>query len=122
MNENKLPDFDDMDKMARVVADSKAKLEDAKNGLESYVADCIREAMTDQAYWIDGKRPTMGYAEKVIALHGNTDEDRIELYELRQEIIKQTQRYQEAKALLDNMRDRIDVWQTVSANQRKVNF
>lgn len=110
----KLPDFDDMDKMARIVADAKAKLEDAKNALDVEIAMMIGAAE------LAGKKPTGVYIEKVISILGNNEQDAQRLQQIRNEIVEQTRRYQEAKGLLDNMRDRIDVFQTVSANGRKV--
>lgn len=121
-NGNNLPDFDDMDKVAKIVADAKARLEDAKNFLDAYISDCVKAAMISKDYWINGKPPTMSYVDRVIAIEGNTKEDKEILKNARQEIVNQIQRYQEARGLLDNMKDRIGVWQTTSANMRKVNL
>jgi hypothetical protein len=117
-----LPDFDDMDKLATAIATAKAMLEDAKNTLEEEQARCIQDALTRQEFWIDNKPPTMGYCTAVVAVRGNTEADYIKLSELKRVIIESTKTYQEAKALLDNMKDRIAVWQTHSANMRKATF
>jgi hypothetical protein len=115
-----LPDFDDMDKVAKIISDSKAELEDKKNRLDEYVATCVRTAMTDKNYWINNKPPSMDYIEKVVTVHGNTDEDARILSELREQIVNLMKQFQESKMVLDNMKDRIAVWQTHSANHRKV--
>lgn len=116
-----LPDFDDMDEVARVATSAKAKLEDRKNFLESYISDCIKAAYVCKEYWVNGKPPTASYCNSVIAVVGNTEEDKKTIQQTRDEIVEQGRIYQEAKLILDNMKDRIDVWQTHSANQRKLN-
>lgn len=117
-----LPDFDDMNKIAKFIASSKAKLEDAKNQLEEKIADCIHQALTNQDYWLDNKPPTMSYCTSVISVRGNNEDDFKELKRLRESIIEYNRSYQEARSILDNMKDRISVWQTHSANTRKANM
>lgn len=119
---DQLPDFDDMDKLAEIIASSKAKLEDAKNLLEEEIARCIQDALTKQENWIEGKPPTMGYCTSVIAVKGNNNRDAEILKELKALIVKHAENYQKSKVILDNMKDRIAVWQTMSANQRKASF
>jgi hypothetical protein len=122
MNIESLPDFDDMDKMAKISTAAKANLEDAKNNLNILIADCIQEAMENTDYWLGNKPPTMSYCEKVISISGNTPKDCEKLEYWRKEIIAHEKTYQESKLLLDNMKSRIAVWQTSSANGRKVNL
>lgn len=117
-----LPDFDDMDRMARIIADAKANIEDRKNKLDEFIAICIQDAMTNQEYWINGKPPTIGYCMSVVAIKGNTAEDFLFIRNVKEEIVKYTKVYQESKALLDNMKDRIAVWQTSCVNARKANY
>lgn len=122
MNIESLPDFDDMDTVVRVATTAKAKLEDAKNKLNEYIAIIIEQAMRLEAHWINGKPPTASYCESVLSMLGNYEEQRIELARLRKEIVEQERTYQEARMLLDNMKSRIATWQTHSANGRKANL
>lgn len=122
MNIESLPDFDDMDTVVRVATTAKAKLETAKNDLASMIAAVIGQAMEDQKYWVNGKPPTAAYCESVLSVLGNDANQESQLRALRKEIVEQERTYQEAKLLLDNMKSRIAVWQTSSANGRKANL
>lgn len=114
-----LPDFDDMDTIGKEITDAKARLEDAKNALDIKVAECIQKAMTNEEYWVNGKPPTMGYCNSVVAIKGNTKQDEQELKTIKQEIVKQTERYNGARQKQNVMAARIDIWRTESANNRK---
>lgn len=117
-----LPDFDDMDTVVRVATTAKAKLETLKNNLQSAIAEYTLQALTNEKYWVGGKPPTAAYCQSVISVIGNSERERSYLDSVRAEIIEQERTYQEAKLLLDNMKSRIAVWQTSSANHRKTNL
>jgi hypothetical protein len=117
-----LPDFDDMDRMARIIADAKARLEDTKNKLDEYIAQCTQMALTNQDYWINNKPPSAAYCKTVISVVGNHKADAERIIELKNQIVEYQKLYQESKQILEHMRDRIEVWRTVQANGRKVNI
>jgi len=114
-----LPDFDEMDEVAKKSADAKARLEDAKNQLDNEIARCIQTATLDEKYWINGKAPSMSYCSAVISRVGNTPEDAVLLDEIRKNITKYAELTFKYKKLMDSMESRISVWQTLSANKRK---
>lgn len=117
-----LPDFDDMDTVVRVATTAKAKLETAKNDLTGMIAAIIEQAMRSEKYWINGKPPTASYCDSVLSVLGNDAHQESQLSALRKEIVEQERTYIEAKLLLDNMKSRISVYQTHSANGRKANL
>lgn len=111
-----------MDTVVRVATTAKAKLESAKINLETFVAELTQEAITKERYWLNGKPPTAAYCASVIAVIGLDDSSKNAIKHLRNEIVEQERTWQEAKLLLDNMKSRIAVWQTHSANGRKANL
>jgi hypothetical protein len=117
---SEIPNIDDMDRMAKISTTAKAKLEDLKNELEQKIAHCIKEALINKDYYINGKAPTASYCSLVVTARGNTETDFAEISRLKSEIVEQERIYQEAKLLLGNMKDRVSIWQTSSANNRKV--
>lgn len=117
-----LPDFDDMDTVVRVATTAKAKLETAKNDLAEVIAMIIETSMKDDRYWVNGKPPTASYCESVLSVIGNTQADKELLVRIRKDIAEQERTWQEAKLLLDNMKSRISIFQTMSANGRKANL
>lgn len=114
-----MPDFDDFEKMAADVARLKAEILTIKGALSQAEAVCMREALTNSDYWIGGKRPAMNYCEKIVKELGNTEEDRIVLRNLRVALANKTEAYQLLQHLITSSRDKLDLYRTLSANQRK---
>ena len=117
--EKLIPDFDDMERLAREAAKTKAEILVLKNQLTQLEASCMRVALTDETYWIGNRRPSMAYCEEVVKRLGNTEEDRQRLFDLRQQIAEKTEAYQLLQHLIDLGRDRLSLFQTLSANTRK---
>lgn len=118
LNEKLLPDFDDMDELARASSQARLKANTIKNTLEEYIAGCVRAAYTTQEYWPSGKSPTQSYIERVVKVLGNTETDAKIIKELSEQYETAHAEYSEAYNLLQNLKDRISVFQTLSANQR----
>jgi len=116
--EKLLPDFEDLDALARASSKARFNANKTKDKLEEYVAKCVRECYTEQRYWPAGKSPTQSYIEKVVKIVGNTEEDAMIIKELTEEYQKLRAEYEESRQLLDNLKSRISVFQTLSANQR----
>jgi len=114
-----MPDFDDFEKMAVEVSRVKAEILVLKGALAQAEAMCMREALTNSDYWIGGKRPAMNYCEKVVKELGNTEEDRVALRNLRTELANKTEAYQLLQHLIILSRDKLDLYRTISANERK---
>ena len=117
--ENLIPDFDDFETLAREAAELKGNLIVIKSHLAKLEAECMRVALTDNTYWIGGKRPSMAYCEKVVKLIGNTPEDKLKLSNLRQELADLTEASQLLQHLITMERDKLDLYRTFSANTRK---
>lgn len=114
-----MPDFDDFEKMATDAARLKADILVTKNALSEIEAQCMRAALTDSAYWIGNKRPSMAYCEKIVKEIGNTEEDSAALCDLRNQLAEMTEAYQLLQHLITLSRDKLDLYRTLSANQRK---
>jgi len=114
-----IPDFDDFEKMATDAARFKADIMIAKNNLYQLEAHCMREALTNKEYWIGGKMPSMAYCEKIVKEIGNTAEDNAALCSYRDQIATMTEAYQLLQNLITMSRDKLDLYRTVSANERK---
>ena len=114
-----IPDFDDFETLAREAAELKGSLIVVKSQLAKLEAECMRTALTDRIHWLDGKRPSMAYCEKIVKLVGNTPEDQESLSNLRQDLAEITEAYQLLQHLITMERDKLDLYRTMSANTRK---
>ena len=117
--ENLIPDFDDFEVLAREAAELKGSLIAVKSQLAKLEAECMRDALTNNTYWIGGKRPSMAYCEKIVKFVGNTPKDQRELSNLRQELAELTEAHQLLQHLITMKRDQLDLYRTVCANTRK---
>lgn len=116
--ENYLPDFDDLEKVGRASAQAKFEANQLKDQIDEYIAFCVKQAYTNQIYWINGKQPPQSYIENTVKVLGNTPEDTQKLKELQEQYREKWKVYEELKSLLDSMKDRISVFQTLSSNKR----
>ena len=89
-----------------------------KDQIATYIAKCVKDAYTNQSLWINNKPPTQSYIENTVKIVGNTIEDAIYLKELSDTYREKWRIYEESKALLESMKDRISVFQTLSSNKR----
>jgi hypothetical protein len=116
--ENLLPDFSDMEVVVHAATEARLKAHQVKGELESYIAACVRSAYQNQQYWINGKPPTQTYIDKVVSVVGNTDEDAVRIRQLSQEYFDLQRVQDESRQLLQNMRDQLAAFQTLSSNKR----
>lgn len=116
--EDTLPDWDDLSKVGNLVAQSKFEANQIKDQIATYIAKCVKDAYTNQSLWINNKPPTQSYIENTVKIVGNTIEDAIYLKELSDTYREKWRIYEESKALLESMKDRISVFQTLSSNKR----
>lgn len=117
--ENLVPDFEDFEQMIAEVARVRAEILTIKVALSKLEARCMREALTNSAYWVGGKRPAMNYCEKIVKELGNTEEDSVNLTNLRTELANKTETYQLLQGLIALGKDKLSLYQTISANTRK---
>lgn len=117
--EDLIPDFDEMKEMADRAARLKGKVIALKANISMYEAQVIKEAMTNRDHWQDGKRPGITYCQSVVSKVGNTDTDREVLYGWRIELAETVEELTLAEGYIQMMRDRLDLFRTLSANERK---
>lgn len=119
--EKMLPEFDDMEKLVRISAQSNLLATSLSEEIKDLEAQFIRECILVRQYWPDGKRPTDSgtYLRKVVSRLGNTPEQQIKLQEKRKELAEYRREAQEADNLLDIAKAKISVFQTLSANKRQ---
>lgn len=116
--EDRLPSWDEMESLARISAESKFKANIARDNLERFIADCVKRAYTDQRLWPNAKSPTQSYIEHVVRVSGNNPEEEEKIKELQTIYREYLREYEEARNLLNNLKDQISVFQTLSANKR----
>lgn len=112
--------FDDLHKAWRQLAYEDKRVAEAEATLDGYRAVYRYEAMTDHTKWINNKPPTSVYLEKVVPFMGNNNDDREHLIALLSEVLECKRIAVEAKGYLDVLHEKIRIWQTKSANMRKV--
>lgn len=109
-----LPDFDDMFGivqtikalgMEKAVLDSSIKEEEAK---------VIKHVTITEAFFQNGKPPSMSFVEKTYAYTGLNNE----LVDKRRRLAEITYEIESYRNLLDFYKIKIEVWRTLSANER----
>jgi hypothetical protein len=118
IKEELLPDFDTMDALANVIAQYKLLADKTKLELDSYIAGCIQTAYIDKDCWVNGKPPTQTFIDNVVKVVGNTPIDREQIKTLTEQYRQAQRSAEESSNLLETMRNKVSVFQTVSANQR----
>lgn len=116
--EELLPDFNDMTAVASASNTARLQLHRAKQELDTFIAECVRQAYTNNLYWVNGKPPTQTYIDRVVSVVGNTAEDAQNIQRLSQAISELQKDVDEGRATLTTMRDQVNVFQTLSANKR----
>lgn len=119
LNEELLPDFDTMDEIAKAIAAAKLKADSLKLSWETKVAECVKSAYTDKDCWVNGKPPTQSYIDNVVKVLGNSPQDADLINSLRIEYRSAVRDAEVNSSLLETMRNRIQVFQTMSANRRQ---
>lgn len=117
-NEDLLPDFNDMDTVSKAITASKLRADSVKLNLETKIAECVRLAYTSRDYWVNGKPPTQSYIDSVVKVLGNTPEDALMISALRLEYSNAVRDAEINGNLLETMRNRVQIFQTMSANKR----
>lgn len=116
--EETLPDWDDLNSVGNTAARAKFEANQIKDQISIYIAKCVKDAYTNQSLWVNNKPPTQSYIDNSVKIVGNTVEDAIHLKELSDAYREKWRIYEESKALLESMKDRISVFQTLSSNKR----
>jgi hypothetical protein len=118
MAEIMLPDFEDLYaliEVIKVLSLRKAKLELEIKYDEGQV---VAIATTDPAYLVGGKIPSMAFIDSTLKISGINGS----LLPKRQELAEVAANLEEKKLILDMKKTQIEVWRTLSANERRANL
>lgn len=118
LKEDLIPDFDEMDTLANLIAKYKIEADTIKIELENFVAGCIQVAYTNKDYWINGKPAPQTYIDNKVKIVGNTPEDAKIIKNLTERYRVAQRASEEASNRLETMRNRVSIYQTISANKR----
>ena len=119
MKQVEIPDFDDMFKLAEEIGKLTREKLILEHTLEVREAWIVRRVVSDPKYFVGGKSPSMEFIKKTYLITGLVDEDGgSELIKQRAELTEKISELEKSKLRFQVYRDMIDVWRTVSANQR----
>ena len=117
--EELIPDFDRMEELATEAARLKSRMLVLKYEIGAYESRCVRDAQIHKEYWIGGKQPSMAYCDRVVVILGNSAEDAAWLAAHRNELAEVTEALGLVESLIVINRDKLDLFRTLSANERK---
>lgn len=109
-----LPDFSEFMSVTEEIGKllyTKLLLEKEIKRLE---ANVVTEAMVNDKYFIGGKPASMSYLESTLKFTGLDGE----IVPLREELARVTGKLEESKLRLYVYKDMLEVWRTLSANER----
>lgn len=107
-----LPDFDDMINYAEKIYELSAEKANIDIRIKVMEKEAIEKGFNELL--IDGKRPSMSYLESTVKVTGFNNE----LVELRKKQLELASQIDFYKALLDIYKLKVEVWRTMSANER----
>jgi hypothetical protein len=110
----KIPDFDDMLKVAQTIRSLTAKKLLLDTEIKFNEAAIVKVVNTDSKYFINGKPPSMSFIESTYTYTGLSDE----LIPMRKELASIIAELEEAKLRFDIYRMQVDMYRTEAANQR----
>lgn len=113
-----LPDFDDLITLSKEIGNLKKQIALDENALEILEAEITEETSTNEAYFVNGKPPSMSYTQANYLKIGYDERTRNELKRLKDNIAKNTGKLKEKEMLFGIYRNMIDIWRTESANER----
>ncbi len=119
MNEIKLPDFDDMLKLAEEIGSLSKNLVILKDERDVLLADVTIKVTTDPTFFKGDKPPAFNYIESTYHKIGYDDDTRHRLTRLFVEIATTTGELEKSKNLFQVMRDMISVWRAQQYNLKE---
>jgi hypothetical protein len=111
-----IPDFDDFVNLANEIGELSFKKMQLENKIKAEEAVTFTKAINE--FLIDGKRPSVSHIEKAYlhtGINGELLEERLKLADI-------TAMLEKRKLLLSIYRDFLEVFRTVSANERSVSI
>lgn len=117
-----LPDFDNMDELARRAAAAKTQVKALEDLRDMLSATFIRMAVEDQTYWINNKSPNSTMLARVFAKVGCTKEHYQQLKQLSEQIAAAHGEYELANEKLKTCRNIVDIYRTQRADERRAHL
>lgn len=111
-NENLLPDFEEMMKLANAIGDLNYKRITLENGIATLEANTIKDCA--ESLTVNGKPPSMEYLKMTVKHTGKDNE----ILPLRAELASVESDLEKARRLFEVMRSMVSIYQTDSANRR----
>lgn len=112
MKNFEIPDFDDMIKCANKIFDLSKEKAEIDITIKVKEKESIEKGL--DLIKIDGKKPSMSYLESTVKVTG-IDNNLIELRKRQQNLLNEIDYY---KTILEIYKLKIEVWRTMSANER----
>ena len=109
-----LPDFNDLDNLINVIKVLTIKKLSIEIDIKRRESEIMRIVSTDVKYFRNGKSPAVDYIETAYIYPGLDNE----LISERLELAETIALLDEAKLRFGILKDKIDIWRTVSANER----
>jgi len=111
-----IPDFEDFMKLADEIGELSFRRLNLDRLIKASEAFIVRRATSSQEYFIGGRPPSMQYIESTFKHTGFNDE----LLEIRKELAEVTSELDKKKIQLSIYRDMLEIFRTLSANERSV--
>lgn len=110
----KIPDFDDFMNLANEIGELSLRKMSLENVLKARESDIAKTVMTDNQYWLNGKQPSISMVDAVYLFQGFNGE----LLPMRADLATTVAMLDKKKIQLSIYRDMLEVFRTVSANER----
>lgn len=109
-----IPDYDKFVSLTNEIGELLYQKLMLEKEIKSREAEIIKECSTNSAYFRDGKPPSMSFISSTYQYSGISGE----LLPLREKLAEVSSLLEKSKLKLIVLRDMLDVWRTLSANER----
>lgn len=113
----KLPDFSDLLRITDEISLAIVRKLTLDKNIKAKEAEIIKETMSNPAYYVGGKPPSMTLIESTYVHTGLSGE----LLPLRDELISATADLERLKSRLDLYKEFLSMWRSLNASERAVN-
>ena len=115
---SQLPEFDDLFAIVNNAAELSAKKLFLENEIKQKEAETVLKVTTEEKYFIGGKPPSMSFVENTYKYLGIDNE----ILPLRQQLAEMISSLDKLRGTLDIYKEMLGVWQTLSANERRISL
>lgn len=114
----KLPDYEDFMNLAEKIESFSKEKSMLEIKIKSRESEIVKTVTTDPAYFQMGKAPSMAYIDAAYKYAGLSNE----LIPMRELLADRTVQVDKLKLTMDIYRTMLDIWRTLSANERKASL